>query len=243
MSQWLVGINAVEGALLNDPNNVLQLWVSRERKDRRVDKLLALADKHAIKLNRPPRAEFEKRFARQVHQGAAAEYRAPDLLNEKDLPDLIKSNVLLLVLDHIQDSRNFGACLRSAAAAGVDGVVFPKNRSAGIGPLARKTAAGAVERLRLIEVTNLASTLKTLQQNNVWIVGADGNSNKTVYELDLLGSIAIVMGNEGEGLKRLTMKHCDFLAKIPIVSGVESLNVSVATGIFLFEAQRQRGAS
>jgi len=243
MSEWLFGINAVEGALLNDPANILQVWISRERKDRRAEKLITLAETHRVKLNRPPRAEFERRFARQVHQGAAAEYRPPQLLSEEELPELLEGNALVLILDHVQDPRNFGACLRSAAAAGADAVVFPKNRSAGVGPLARKTAAGAVEKLNLVEVTNLASSMRLLQQHGVWIVGAAGESELTIYEVDLSGAIAIVVGNEGEGLKKLSKKHCDYLAKIPIVNDIESLNVSVATGICLFEAIRQRGSS
>lgn len=242
MSQWLFGLHAVEGALLHDPDNVVQVWLSRDRKDRASSKLLETATRYEIKLNRPPRAEFDQRFAKAVHQGVAAEYCAPPLLGEKDLPELLSPGSLLLVLDQVQDPRNFGACLRSAAAAGVDAVIFPKDRSASVTPLARKAASGAAEILKLVQVTNLANTLKLLKQENVWVAGADGAATQSLYELDLTGAMAIVVGNEGEGLKRLTAKHCDYLVRIPMNAGVESLNVSVATGVMLFEARRQRAA-
>ncbi len=240
MSQWLFGMHAVEGALQNDPDNVSQVWLSRDRRDTKTDKLLKLAERHAVKIARPPRGEFDQRFGNQTHQGAAAEYRSPPMLVEQDLPSLVHRDALFLVLDHIQDPRNFGACLRSAAAAGVDAVIFPKDRSASVSPLARKTASGATEHLRLVQVTNLASALRRLQQANVWLVGADGGSERSLYELELTGALAIVVGNEGDGLKHLTKKHCDYLVSIPMVKTVESLNVSVATGVFLFEAVRQR---
>nr|XP_061806035.1 23S rRNA (guanosine-2'-O-)-methyltransferase RlmB-like [Nerophis lumbriciformis] len=240
MTLWLFGPHAVEGALVNDAGNVLQIWISRERKDQRSRSLIDSAEELAIRVSRPPRAEFDRRFAGKVHQGMAAEYQEPALLDEKDLVSLINERALLLVLDHVQDPRNFGACLRSAAAAGVTAVIFPKDRSASVTPLARKTASGAAERLNLVQVTNLATTLRWLKRQNVWLVGADGSAPKSIYDIDLTGAIGLVVGNEGEGLKRLTAKHCDFLARIPMTAQMESLNVSVATGIVLFEAVRQR---
>ncbi len=238
--QWLFGLHAVEGALLNDPENVRQVWVSRDRNDRKTSRLLERAEGQSIAVHRPPRGEFNQRFAKAVHQGMAAQYAAPAMLSEAELFDRLDQSPLLLILDHIQDPRNFGACLRSAAAAGVDAVIFPKDRSASVTPLARKTASGAAETLALVQVTNLASTLKQLKQAGVWLVGADGAANQSIYDIDLGGAIGLVMGSEGDGLKRLTAKHCDYLAKVPMTGSVESLNVSVATGIFLFEAVRQR---
>ena len=146
----------------------------------------------------------------------------------------------LLVLDGVQDPHNLGACLRSADAAGVHAVIVPKDRSAGLTATVRKVACGAAETVPLLAVTNLARTLRTLQDAGVWLFGAAGEAEKSIYDIDLKGPLALVMGNEGSGLRRLTREHCDELFAIPMVGTVESLNVSVATGVALFEAGRQR---
>jgi 23S rRNA (guanosine2251-2'-O)-methyltransferase len=147
---------------------------------------------------------------------------------------------LLLILDGVQDPHNLGACLRSAAAAGATAVIVPKDRAATLTPTARKVAAGGAERVPLVRVTNLARCMKDLQDAGIWIVGLAGEAEASLYSVDLKGPMAIAMGGEGEGLRRLTREHCDYLAKIPMASGMESLNVSVAAGISLFEALRQR---
>ena len=154
-----------------------------------------------------------------------------------------EKDTLLLVLDGVTDPHNLGACLRSAEAAGVTAVVVPKDKAAGITPTVRRASAGAADRLAFFAVTNLARTLKALKDKGVWLVGLAGDVSGDFYALDLKGSIAIVMGSEGEGMRRLTREACDFLARIPMRGGVESLNVSVATGVALFEALRQRGAA
>jgi 23S rRNA (guanosine2251-2'-O)-methyltransferase len=149
---------------------------------------------------------------------------------------------LLLVLDGVTDPHNLGACLRSADAAGVTAVIVPKDNAASITPVVRKVACGAAEVVPFIQVTNLARTLKQLQDARVWIVGTTGEADESLYQQDLKGPIAIVMGAEGAGMRRLTKEHCDFLVKLPMAGSVSSLNVSVATGICLFEAVRQRQA-
>ena len=244
--QWLVGINAVQSALEHDPVSILELLVESGRQDRRVQTLLELARNSGVNTRRVDKKELKRRFSNARHQGVAASYRPPPLLNESDLADLFDGHTapLVLVLDHIEDPRNFGACLRTAAAAGVNAVVFPKDRSVGLTPSARKAASGAAERLPLVQVTNLARTLDLLKDQGFWIAGAAGDASDSLYDSKLQGPLALVMGSEGKGLKRLVREKCDFLLKIPISDQMESLNVSVATGIMLFEALRQRmGAS
>ena len=179
------------------------------------------------------------------HQGAVARYRAPPPRAESDLSALIEKagrDALLLVLDGITDPHNLGACLRSAEAAGVTAVIVPKDKAAGITPTVRRAASGAADRVAFFAVTNLARTLKAIKQQGVWLVGLDGESKQDLYSIDLKGPIAIVLGSEGEGMRRLTSESCDFLARIPMRGAVESLNVSVATGVVLFEALRQRAS-
>ena len=164
-------------------------------------------------------------------------------LNENDLDAIltVKQNPLLLVLDGVTDPHNLGACLRSAEAAGVDAVIVPKDKSAQLTSIARKVACGAAERVPLIRVTNLSRSLRDLQQNyNIWVVGTAGEAAETIYQTKLTGPLALVMGAEGEGMRRLTREHCDQLISIPMVGSVSSLNVSVATGVCLFEIVRQR---
>ena len=159
-----------------------------------------------------------------------------DIIERADTP------ALLLILDGITDPHNLGACIRSAEAAGVQAVIAPKDRSASITDTVRSISAGAAERVPFVRVTNLARTMRELQQENIWIVGTDTEGEKILYETDLVGPTAIVMGSEGKGLRRLTRESCDFLCHIPMPGKIESLNVSVATGVCLFEAVRQRRA-
>ena len=165
------------------------------------------------------------------------------MLDESDLLELVdktKNPPFLLILDNVQDPHNLGACLRSADAAGVHAVVIPKDRSVGVTETVRLVACGAAESVPIAQVTNLARVLTQLKKSGLWIVGTTDTAEKTLYEVDLTGPIAMIMGSEGKGLRRLTSEHCDFLVRIPMVGSVESLNVSVATGVCLFEALRQR---
>lgn len=241
-TQWLVGINAVQSALEHDPSSILEVLVESGRQDGRVQQLLKLAADHGVSTRRTDKKELQRLFSNERHQGVAARYFPPPLLDESDLTELFAEQQapLVLVLDHIEDPRNFGACLRSAAAAGVNAVIFPKDRAVGLTPSARKAASGAAERLPLVQVTNLARTLDLLKDLGFWIAGAAGDADESLFNAKLDGSMAIVMGSEGKGLKRLVRDKCDFLLKIPMSGEMESLNVSVATGIMLYEVIRQK---
>lgn len=177
-----------------------------------------------------------------VHQGIIARVREGRQYQENDLPALLESvdTPFLLVLDGVTDPHNLGACLRSADAAGVHAVIVPRDRSAQLNATAKKVACGAAENVPLIRVTNLARTLRLLQEMNVWVVGTAGEADHTLFQSKMTGPMALVMGAEGEGMRRLTREHCDELISIPMAGTVSSLNVSVATGICLFEAVRQR---
>ena len=187
--------------------------------------------------------ELDRMAAGGVHQGVVAEVAEAVAPGEGDLEDIVRAagpGVLLLVLDGVQDPHNLGACLRTADAAGVHAVIAPRDRAAGLTAVARKVAAGAAEAVPFIQVTNLARTLGRLKELGLWIVGAAGQAEMDLYQADLKGPLVIVMGSEGAGLRRLTREACDFTVRLPMQGVVESLNVSVATGIVLYEALRQR---
>lgn len=243
--EWVFGFHAVESALRNAPGEVESLLVEKGRKDRRMRTLLDLADQAGIRPRWVGRRELEGRLPGGArHQGVAALYRAPQARDESDLADIVASAsepVLLLVLDGVTDPHNLGACLRTADAAGAAAVVVPKDRAAGLTPAVRKVASGAAEWLPLVQVTNLSRTLKDLQQQGVWVVGTAGDGDTDLYGLDLAREpVAMVMGAEGKGMRRLTRKSCDQMVSIPIIGRVESLNVSVAAGVCLYEIRRQR---
>ncbi|HEY3859203.1 MAG TPA: 23S rRNA (guanosine(2251)-2'-O)-methyltransferase RlmB [Gammaproteobacteria bacterium] len=232
-------------ALLESGGKVHALWMLDSRNDDRLARVSELAQKAGVRIQRVPRAELDRITHDARHQGVAAEAEGAELRDEGGLIPLLDSldePPFLLVLDGVQDPHNLGACLRSANAASVHAVIAPKDRSAGLTAVARKVASGAAEVTPFFQVTNLARTLRELKDRNIWFVGLAGEADQSLYELDLRGPIAIVMGAEGEGMRRLTKEHCDFLAKIPMGGSVESLNVSVATGVSLFEALRQRKA-
>lgn len=243
--QLLYGWHAVEALLQRSPERILELWLREDRADRRGEALRRLADVAQLRIQAASTAQLDKLAGEVAHQGVVAHVRPQAAWDESQLLDLIEGlsrPPLLLVLDGITDPHNLGACLRSAEAAGVTAVVVPKDRAAGITPTVRRASSGAADRVAFFAVTNLARTLKALKESGVWLVGLAGESAQDLYKLDLKGPLAIVMGSEGEGMRRLTGEVCDFLAKIPMRGGVESLNVSVATGVALFEALRQRAS-
>lgn len=241
--QWVAGINAVAAALESERSHVREIWIEARAKNPRLLEIAAAARRAGISVRQVAPDALARAAPGVRHQGVVAQYAMPVNLGEGDLDELLgrADNPLILVLDGVQDPHNLGACLRSAEAAGVAAVIVPRDRAAGITPVVRKSAAGAADRVPLIRVTNLARTLKTLKEAGVWLVGLAGETDVSLYALDLSGPIAIVMGGEGDGLRRLTREHCDHLAKIPMRGQAESLNVSVATGVALFEALRQRG--
>ena len=219
------------------------LMVQKGRRDSRIRTVVSIAQKAGVLVREVSRQELDAIAVGIEHQGVLAEYDGKPIGNENSLIEHLNScsgSLLLLILDGLQDPHNLGACIRSADAAGVDAVVVPTDNSVGITPVVRKVASGAVETMPLFQITNLQRVFKKLKDAGVWIYGAAGETETPVYDLDLTGSVAIVMGSEGAGLRRLTRDACDGLFMIPMHGSVSSLNVSVATGVCLFEVCRQR---
>lgn len=237
------GIHAIGALLRRSPERVESLAVLRGRRDQRLEELLQTARVNGIAVRECAREELD-RLAPGVHQGVVAQVRSATPLNESFLLDTLLPNLsepaLLLVLDAVTDPHNLGACLRSADAFGAHAVIVPRDNAAPLNATARKVASGAADVVPLVVVTNLARTLRALQQAGVWVVGAAGEAARALSTIDLRGAVALVMGAEGSGMRRLTREHCDHLAAIPMCGEVDSLNVSVATGVFLYEARRQR---
>jgi 23S rRNA (guanosine2251-2'-O)-methyltransferase len=243
--QWVYGLHSVSALAKHHAAQIEAVWVQRERQDQRMKELITLLQRHGITVQMASRKELDNMASESVHQGVIARVTRTEQLDEgflETLLDGLTHPALLLILDEITDPHNLGACLRSADAAGVHAVITPKDNAATLTPAVRKVASGAAEVVPFIQVTNLARTLNWLKQRGVWLVGATGEATQSIYEMDLKGSIAVVMGAEGKGMRRLTKESCDYLAYIPMAGTVESLNVSVATGICLFEAVRQRKA-
>jgi 23S rRNA (guanosine2251-2'-O)-methyltransferase len=244
-TERVFGLHAVRSLLERNPARISLLLALETRRDARMDEILALADKANVPVRRVARQELDERVPGVAHQGVLAETGGAPGLGEHDLPAFIESldrPPFLLILDSVQDPHNLGACLRSADAAGVDAVIIPKDKSAPLNATVRKVACGAAETIPVVRVTNLARTLRALRDAGVWIYGAAGEAETSLYDTDLSGPLALVLGGEGKGLRRLTREHCDGLLSIPLAGSISSLNVSVATGICLFEARRQRRA-
>lgn len=243
--EYVYGLHAVQAMLERAPRRVRQLLVQRGRLDARMQALLEQAASEAVDIERVMPDELDRLADGGVHQGVVAVVTPSQLWSEEMLGHLLDRQEgvpLLLVLDGVTDPHNLGACLRSADAAGAQAVIIPKDRSATLSPTVRKVACGAAETMPLVAVTNLARTLKQLQQRGLWVVGTAGEADQLLYEIDLKVPTVIVMGAEGTGMRRLTREHCDYLAKLPMAGAVSSLNVSVTAGICLFEAVRQRAA-
>lgn len=246
MTEELIhGLHAVAAALEYEPEQVRGLWVERQRRDGRIQALLDQASKQGVVVYATDRVELDRMSSGARHQGVVARLAVRQRTQgEADLPALlaaVEGPLLLLVLDGVQDPHNLGACLRSAAAAGVHAVIAPADRSVGLNATVRKVACGGAEIVPFVTVTNLARALRTLQEQGIWVIGAAGEAENRLYDVDFTPSTAIVLGGEEKGLRRLTREVCDRLARIPMAEGgVESLNVSVTAGIFLFEARRQR---
>ena len=235
------GIHAVEAFLQRAPQDVLELFVMKDRDDKRMQPIIQLARQNGVSVQFCNRKTLDDMVSGQ-HQGVVAKARLQSSGNEADLAAIVEQQAkpFILILDGVTDPHNLGAILRSADAAGVHAVVAPKDRSVKPTSVVRKVACGAAESVPFITITNLARTMRELQDAGVWIVGTAGETDTLVYDADLKGPLALVLGAEGEGLRRLTRETCDSLVKIPMFGTVSSLNVSVAAGICLFEAVRQR---
>lgn len=241
----IFGLHAVTALLKKQPQRVMRMSVLQERNDQKIQSIVTCAQQNKIKIEFVSRYELDTLTHQANHQGVAAFCYPEKKYSEHDLEKIlndIEQKPFLLILDGVQDPHNLGACLRSAEAAGVQAVIAPKDKSVGLTPVVSKVASGAAETLPFIQVTNLARTLRFLKEKNIWIFGATAEAEKTIYQVDLTSSVALVLGSEGTGLRRLTREHCDELIRIPLYGSVSSLNVSVATGVVLFETVRQRGS-
>lgn len=248
--QHIGGLHSVKAALQSSASDVEKLLVQKGRRDTRLRDLRQLAARHAITTDEVNRSVLNELAPDLQHQGVVAVLRDSSAGVRENLIQFLEmalasradnqKALLILVLDEVQDPHNLGACLRSADAAGVDAVVIPAKNSVGLTPVVRKVASGAAQSVPLFQVSNLQRALSQVQQLGVWVYGAAGEASDSLYELDLVGHIALVMGAEGKGLRRLTREQCDGLYQLPMQGQVSSLNVSVAAGISLFEAVRQR---
>ncbi len=245
MSQSVIvyGLHAVRALLMRRPSDVIRLTLAQDRDDARQRELRRLAAECGLTPAVATTPDLDRLSGGAAHQGVVAEVRPSGTLNENGLLDLLvgaASPALILVLDGVTDPHNLGACLRTADAAGALAVVAPRDRAAGLTPAVRKVAAGAAETMPFAQVTNLSRALRDLKAAGLWIVGTAADADRELHAADLTGPLAIVMGSEGQGLRRLTRESCDFCIRLPMLGAVESLNVSVAAGVVLFEALRQR---
>ncbi|GAB3485069.1 23S rRNA (guanosine(2251)-2'-O)-methyltransferase RlmB [Marinomonas epiphytica] len=247
--EWIYGIHAVENALSQQPDRIKEVRFQEGRDDKKTQRLMQLCKKAKVRYSTAARRDLDQLFTKHkeriVHQGVVAFTEMTKAGDEADLHryvDGLQTNPLLVILDGVTDPHNLGACLRSADAAGAHAVIIPKDKSASLNATVSKVACGAAESMAVFAVTNLARTMKKLQDQGVWIFGTAGEATQTVYEQDLTIPSAIVMGAEGDGMRRLTREQCDYLVKLPMAGVVSSLNVSVATGVCLYEAVRQRSA-
>ena len=235
------GFHAVTARIRQQADSVLELYVDTQRRDPRVRDLLKLAESNNVRVVPVDTKRLDGMAGNARHQGVAARVDAAQKVRHlDDVLDTLTEPALLLVLDGVQDPHNLGACLRSADAFGIHAVIAPKDRAVGLNATVEKVACGAAETVPYITVTNLARTLRELQERDIWVVGADSEAETDLYGFRHTGALAWVLGAEGEGLRRLTKETCDQLVRIPMLGSVESLNVSVSAGVCLFESRRQR---
>lgn len=242
----IYGLHAVLAAIRRHPARVETVWLAEGRSDKRVAEIETAARAAALPIQRAGRDELDRMVEGLRHQGAVARLRPGGQgAAAEDFESFLAAlppKALLLVLDGVQDPHNLGACLRSADAAGVHAVIVPKDNSAPLSAVARNVASGAAESVPLYRVTNLARALRALKEQGVWLIGTADDAETALYDADLAGPAALILGGEGEGMRRLTREECDLLVNIPMAGSVSSLNVSVAAGVCLFEAVRQRRA-
>lgn len=240
----ICGKHAVRHCLQSTPESVIEIWVQEGKRDNKsIREILQHAE--AVNVQTVSREALDKLTQYARHQGIAVKCRNLETATS-DLETLLavadSGKFLLLVLDNVQDPHNLGACLRTAEAVGVDAVIIPRDRAVSITPAVRKVASGAAENVPVIQVTNLARTLRQLQDVGIWVLGTADTAGDSLYDIDLDRPLAVVIGAEGTGLRHNTREQCDMLVRIPMAGEVESLNVSVAAGVFLYEALRQRQA-
>lgn len=239
----IYGLHSVQSALDYSAKQIEKVWYDGQRKDRHLKQIIDAVEALGIQAVKAERKVLEKMADGKNHQGIIFEISLPKARGEEELKQAITKltdNAFFLVLDHVQDPHNLGACLRTADATGVQGIIVTKDQAAGITPTVCKVASGAAETVPLYQVVNLARTLRWLKSQNIWIIGAAGDTEQEIYQADLNIPLAVVIGAEGKGMRRLTREQCDLIVKLPMQGQVESLNLSVAAGVLLYEAVRQR---
>ena len=242
-SSKIFGIHTVQAALDYSADKINKVWVDRQRKDKKHLAFIEQIQRLSISLEKIDRKRLDKMADGKNHQGIVVEVEMPSVHSEKELKHIIATMCevpFFLILDQVQDPHNLGACLRTADASGVHGIIITKDNSSGITPVVCKVASGAAETVPVYQVTNLARTCRWLKEQNIWLMGATGDTEQSVFSADLTIPLALIMGTEGTGMRRLTQQQCDFLVKIPMLGQVESLNVSVAAGIMMYEVVKQR---
>jgi 23S rRNA (guanosine2251-2'-O)-methyltransferase len=239
----VAGLHAAESALEHSPDQIICAWIDDRRGDGRLAAVVDKLSAFGVAVQFAGKSRLDALAEGRNHQGVVMELALPGELGEHELRDVLENPrgmPFFLVLDHVQDPHNLGACLRTADAAGAQGIILTKDQSVGLTPTVAKVASGAAETLPIYRVTNLVRTLDWLKESGIWVAGAAGEADCLVYDADLAIPLAFVIGAESKGLRRLTREHCDLLVRIPMAGHVESLNLSVATGVLLFEAVRQR---
>jgi len=242
----IFGLHAAQSALDYSPKKIQSAWVDQKRQDERLQGIIKGLRSRGISVEKADRKKLDNLSKGGNHQGIVLEVEMPAMLSEDQLKSAVEKAEQMpfwLILDHVQDPQNLGACLRIADAAGVQGVIVTKDQAVGITPTVCKVASGAAETVPVYQVTNLSRTMTWLKEQGIWIAGAAGEAEKNIYQTDVNMPIALVMGAEEKGLRRLTREQCDFLVKIPMQGSVDSLNVSVAAGVMIYEIFRQRLAS
>lgn len=242
-SRLIFGFHAVTARLRHDASSVEEIYIDAERHDRRMQELLRAAEAAKVRIIPVAGGRLDGMAGTRRHQGVIA--KAGELSLARNLDELLDGIVgppLLLILDGVTDPHNLGACLRVADGAGAHAIIAPKDRAVGLNATAAKVASGAADTVPYITVTNLARTMRELKERDIWLTGTADDAEKTLYDADFAGPTALVMGSEGEGMRRLTRENCDLLVRVPMHGSVESLNVSVASGVCLYEARRQRMA-
>lgn len=244
--ELVYGIHAVNALIESAPERFIELWLLKGRDDERLQPIINLSRKYGIATQLVQRKVLDDKSEGEQHQGVLARVKPGKTFTENDIDGILAQAEakgeapFLLILDGVTDPHNLGACLRNADAAGVQAIIVPKDNAARLTAVVRKVAVGAAESVPLVQVTNLSRTMKALQKMGVWVIGTAGETDKCLYDVKLSGPLALVMGAEGKGMRRLTRENCDELVKLPMAGSVSSLNVSVATGICLFEMVRQR---
>ncbi len=246
MSPFIFGLHTVSAVLEQDAAGIEGLWLQKSRKDARLERIARAARKAGVNIHTVERSVLDQMAAGVRHQGVVAAYQGTPPLGESDLEPLLdagKGTSLVLILDGVQDPHNLGACLRTADGAGVHAVIVPRDRAVGLTPAVRKVASGAAESVPFVQVPNLARVLRRLRDRGLWLVGLAGEADTSLYGADLTAPLALVLGGEASGLRRLTREHCDVLVSVPMAGKLESLNVSVTAGVCLYETVRQRAVS